>query len=118
MKLYLSHASNFDYNTELYEPLKVALGGAHELYLPHDPGNDGKNSKQAIERSDAVLAEVSYASTGQGIELGWAEAAGVPIVCFYKEGAQPSSALRHLTSTIFPYTSPEELATKITHYLS
>ncbi len=118
MKLYLSHASSFDNQTELYDLLKKALAGDHDLYLPHDLENDGKNSKQIITSSDFVLAEVSYPSTGQGIELGWAEAAGVPIVCFYKEGMHPSNALQHLTSTIFPYTTPEELITKLAQYLS
>ena len=117
MKLYLSHASNYDYQTELYAPLKTAFAEKYDIYFPHDTENDGQNSKQIIAESDIMLAEASYPSTGQGIELGWAEAAGVPIVCFYKNGAVPSGAIKHVAKIIFTYSTPDELLGEIAKQL-
>ena len=70
MKIYVSHASSYDYRGELYEPLKLALPD-HELFLPHEKSNDvSQEARDIIEACDIVLAEVSYPSTGQGVELG------------------------------------------------
>ncbi|HRF28084.1 MAG TPA: hypothetical protein PL051_00365 [Candidatus Saccharibacteria bacterium] len=117
MKLYLSHASNYDYQTELYQPLKTALPTDFDVFYPHDPENNGKYSKDILENCDVVLAEVSSASTGQGIELGWANAAGVKIVCFYKIGTQPSGAITHIAETIFEYSSTDDLSEKLVKLL-
>lgn len=111
MKLYLSHASNFDYQTELYEPLKASLPAEFEVFYPHDPENDGKYSKDILESSDVVIAEVSRPSTGQGIELGWASAANVKVLCFYKAGSRPSSAVKYIAAEIVEYARPEDIAT-------
>ena len=69
MKIYVCHSTSFDYNNHLYEPLKSVLSD-HDLIFTHDADSDF-HSKDAIDSSDLVLAEVSYPSTGQGIELDW-----------------------------------------------
>jgi nucleoside 2-deoxyribosyltransferase len=117
MKLYLSHASSYDYRAELYAPLRRTLAKQHDIFFPHEAENEGVQTKGIIPICDAVLAEVSYPSTGQGIELGWASAAGVPIICFYKTGSQPSSALRFISDEIFEYESTEDLADALPAYL-
>ncbi len=116
MKIYVCHSSNLDYKTELYEPLKREFGLRHQLILPHDFETDF-NSRVAIESADMVLAEVSYASTGQGIELGWADAAGVPIVCIYKIGSAPSAALRHIAKDMLAYADDLEMVEKLARQL-
>jgi nucleoside 2-deoxyribosyltransferase len=93
MKVYVCHSTAFDFRAEFYEPLKREFTTAHEIIFPHDSDTDF-NSSEAIRTSDIVLAEVSFPSTGQGIELGWANAAGVPIVCVHKTDAKPSGALQ------------------------
>lgn len=113
MNIYVSHSSNFDYVGELYEPLGRGLTG-HSLYLPHDTKNNGKNSKDIIANSDLVLAEVSLASTGQGVELGWASAAGVPIICFYKSSYEPSGAISHIAHEIISYDNENDMVDKLT----
>lgn len=113
MKLYISHASNFDYINELYNPLKAVFNGEHELVLPHETNAAGINTKDSIPECDIVVAEVSYPSTGQGIELGWASAANVRIVAVYKKGTRPSSAINFLTTDIVEYDSRHELVSKI-----
>ncbi|AHB42196.1 hypothetical protein RAAC3_TM7C00001G0338 [Candidatus Saccharibacteria bacterium RAAC3_TM7_1] len=117
MKLYLSHASNFDYQTELYKPLKAAFMGKYEIYFPHDVENNGQNSKDIIATCDLVIAEVSRPSTGQGIELGWANAAGVPIICFHQENMKPSGAVKYVAKAMFSYTTTDSLVNELPKYL-
>ncbi len=113
MKIYLAHSSRYDYQHKLYEPLKQTIGRQHEVFYPHDEHEEGARSKGMIASSDVVLAEVSYPSTGQGIELGWADAAGVPIVCFYRADTQPSGALKFICDTSIPYGDTDEMCREL-----
>lgn len=117
MKLYISHSSGFDFANELYAPLKNSITRDHDIFFPHD-GKDVVNSKSIIKESDLILAEVSYPSTGQGIELGWADANGIRIICFYKVGSSPSSAIKLISSSSFEYASLDEMLNKLTAELS
>lgn len=114
MKLYFTHSTSFDFRKDLYAPLKssVLLAG-HDFILPHENNNLPINSKNSIQAADLILAEVSYPSTGQGIELGWAEFLQKKIICFYQEGKQYSSSLAVITNKIFPYKDSQELIEKI-----
>jgi len=116
MKLYLSHASNYDYQKELYEPLKKSIARLHQITFPHD--DFIVNTHEAIKASNVVIAEVSHASTGEGIELGWANAAGVPIVCLFKIGHEYSSSLSFVSDTFIGYSSPEDMVAKLQSWLA
>lgn len=120
MNIYVSHAGSYDYKSELYEPIKKSeLYGAHHFFLPHESQNaDATSAKDALKRTDLLVAEVSLPSTGQGIELGLAHAAAVPIVCFYKAGAQPSNSLRFITDEIIEYSDMADLLLKLKQRLS
>ena len=108
MKIYITHSSSFDYQNELYNVLKNSeLYSTHEFYFPHD--GEVKNTKEEIKNSDVILAHVSDPSTGQGIELGWAESFGKRIIVVSKEGTQISSSVRFLTKEIFSYDNPDEM---------
>lgn len=113
MKLYLSHASGYDYKSELYEPLKRSVATEHEILFPHDEHENGVISREVIPTCDAVLAEVSYASTGQGIELGWADASEVPIICFFRAGSKVSSALTFVSNRLIEYEAKEDMIEKL-----
>ena len=113
MKIYLSHASGYDYENKLYKPLKGTFAGEHEFFFPHDERPEGVNAREALPSYDVMLAEVSYPSTGQGIELGRAESAGVPIVCFYRAGSRISSSLRFVSDTIVEYVDNDDMISKI-----
>lgn len=114
MNIYVSHAGSYDYTNELYEPIKESgLANLHHFFLPHEPENSNVAAKEELKRTDVLVAEVSYASTGQGIELGLAHAADVRIVCFYKSGTVPSGALRFVTSEIIEYRDAPDLLAKI-----
>ena len=116
MKIYVSHASSFDYRAELYAPLQAHLT-EHELFLPHEKTNDAIDTKEALKNSDLIVAEVSYTSTGQGIELGWANDADVPIVCIHRHNTKPSSALKIVSNKFISYSSDNDLIEKLQEIL-
>ncbi len=118
MKLYLTHATSFDFETELYKPIKHKIAIEHEVIFPHDTMNDGKDSKEIIRNCDVVIAEVSFPSTGQGIELGWANDLNKPIVCLYKKDSKPSGALRIISNIFVEYDNSEDITQKLDDYLS
>lgn len=114
MLIYLTHSTAFDFINDLYQPLKSSAAIAnHDLILPHEKNIAPINSKEVIQQADLVLAEVSYPSTGQGIELGWAEMLEKPIICFHQEEKHPSKSLAIITATIFFYKDTADLVKKI-----
>ncbi len=117
MKLYLAHSGYFDYQTELYTPLKRSIAKDHDIFFPHDEEHMGTKSKDIIAASDLVLAEVSFPSTGQGIELGWADASGVMILCFYRSGVKPSRSLKFVADDFLEYSSTEDMQGKLKAWL-
>ena len=119
MKIYVTHSSGFDYQNELYQPLrKSELNNLHEITLPHEHTTEQFNSKEYMKDCNLILAEVSYPSTGQGIELGWANLYDVPVVCFYKKGVKPSGSLKVISNTFIEYENSEDMIQKLTDYLS
>lgn len=113
MKIYCTHATTFDYKNEFYEPLKKSeLNQSHELFFPHET-DLFINSKEIIKSCNLVLAEVSYPSTGMGIELGWADAFNIPIIAAHKNDSDPSKSLGVLTKHILPYDSMSDLTGRL-----
>lgn len=109
VQIYLSHASASNYETELYEPLTVGLP-KHQLILPHSPGLIDTKTFELLRGADLVIAEVSQPSTGQGIELGWADGMGIPIVALHRAGATPSSAISLVAKKVASYKDVRDLA--------
>lgn len=103
MKIFVSHSREIDFINDLYNPITNSdLAKEHQFYFPHD-NNKSVNTKDIIRNSDLVLAEVSKPATGQGIELGWAESFGVPIICISREGEKTSGSLKYLTDKFGTY---------------
>jgi nucleoside 2-deoxyribosyltransferase len=115
MKIYIAHSRGFDYKKDLYEPIKQsALNKEHTFILPHEKSDELFDSKELLRNDcDLVIAEVSYPSTGVGIELGWANAFGVPIVCFYRKDFKPSESLRSVSKEFVEYNDVKELISEI-----
>lgn len=114
MNIYISHSGAYDYENELYKPIKESeLVKIHHFFLPHEPANIDTDAKTELKQTDILVAESSLPSTGQGIELAQAEAAGVPIICFYKTGSKPSSSLRFVTTEIIEYNDIEDFLSKL-----
>ncbi len=117
MKIFVSHTKKSDYEDELYEPLRKShLNNEHDIFLPHE-GDRNVNTKSEIQASDLMLAEVSFPATGSGIEIGWADAADVPLLCVHKAGMKISGSLKFLTEDFIEYNSPEDLISKLSDYL-
>ncbi|MCB9989054.1 MAG: hypothetical protein H6868_06950 [Rhodospirillales bacterium] len=105
MKIHVGHSTVFDFEKELYEPLKrSALSQAHDFHFPHDGNRAPENTKEIIKNSDLLLAEVSYPSTGLGIELGWADVFAVPVIAFYRFDKTPSQAIHIITNKVYRYS--------------
>jgi hypothetical protein len=119
MNIYISHSGAYDYEKELYTPVKQSeLAEIHQFFLPHEPENLDTDAKIELKKTDVLVAEASLPSTGQGIELAQAEAADVPIVCFFKTGSRPSSSLRFVTSKIIEYSDMNDFFVKLQAELS
>lgn len=118
MNIYISHSSKYDYITKIYEPIKKSdLSKTNKIFLPHENKNKIVNTKVIISNYDLVIAEVSLPTTGQGIELGWADYAKVPILCIYEKGANISSALKFITNKFIEYENIEDMIIKISSYI-
>jgi hypothetical protein len=119
MKIYVAHSSGFDYQNQLYQPLRQSeLNNEHELTLPHETSGVPSCSREFIATQDLVVAEVSYPSTGLGIELGWADSTKVPIVCFYQHGHTFSDSIRTVANDFIEYEDAPDLAAKLGAYIA
>ncbi len=107
MIIYAAHASSYNYKDLLYTPLRSTQEPDVTFILPHE--GIVSNSKDALATCDFVLAEVSYPSTGMGIELGWANNFKKKIICVYRAGTEPSKSLRFISDTFFEYSSEDDL---------
>lgn len=118
MKIYVAHAKDFPYEEKLYVPLRgSALSGQHEFILPLEHELE-KLSKETIRSCNLLLVEVSRPSLGAGIEMGWADALGVPIVYVYEKDARISSSLSLIDARHFEYEDSQALIEKLTTILS
>jgi len=110
MMIYISNSNSYDYESELYEPIRQSdLYKNHQIFLSSESQNSDVNLKDILDKVDLMIAEVSYPSTGQGIELGRADAAGIPVLCFHKSDCKPSSSVRYITDKLYSYKTTPEL---------
>jgi len=117
MKIFVPHSSNFDFRNQLYIPLRNSvLNELHTIILPQEKGKE-QITKDVIKDCNLIIAEVSYPSTGQGIELGWATMFNIPIICVYKMGCKYSSSLTFITNRFIPYKDSKDLVSKLTNEL-
>lgn len=118
MKIYISHSTQFDYINKIYNPIKNSdLTQSNTFFLPHEEKNNIVNTKDIISNFDLVIAEVSLSSTGQGIELGWADYAKIPILCIYERKAKISSSLKFITKQFIEYEGVEDMIRKIRNFI-
>ncbi len=120
MKIFVAHASAFDYQGKIYSPIRdSALSVTHEFILPEEEKYNGTwNTKEAIESCTLLIADASVASTGAGIEMGWANASGTPIIVIHEKGSTPSTVVKYLTDTVIEYENGEDLIAKLSEAIS
>lgn len=83
--------------------------GGIEIIFPHEDESGVTMTREAIESAELVLVEVSIPSTGSGIELGWANAIGKPIIAFHQGGTKPSPSIRFVAKEIHVYVTEEDI---------
>jgi len=106
MTIYVTHSRAFDFQKELYLPIRESdLNTEHTIILPHELSQHSYSSLEMFKtrKFDLILAEVSYPSTGQGIELGWANAFDIPIVAVYQENQAYSASIKTVTEHFLSY---------------
>lgn len=122
MKIYVSHSSKLNYQALLYDPLEhLQRFNNYEFILPHKNNpNELFNTKEFFNSGtcDLVLAEVSLPSTGQGLELGWADNAKIPIVYIYKQGNRVADCLKLLSDIFIEYEDANDMISKVTKHLT
>ena len=113
MKIFVAHSSNFDFRNKLYAPLRSStLNTEHEILLPQEDAIE-EITRDMISTYDALIAEVSAPSLGVGIEIGWADAAHVPVIAMYEKDSHPSFSIDNAVSDRFEYTSATDMLDKL-----
>ena len=109
------HSSWYDYEKDLYNPIKQSiLSKENQIILPHDEiQKELINSKDSLKNTDIFFAEVSYPSTWLWIELGFANLYWVKIICFYKKWLKISSSISNVCKDFFEYKNKEEMLENI-----
>ena len=106
MKIYIAHSSGFDFKNEIYKPIRESkLNTEHEFILPHEKNDKQYSSKELFQSKsvDIIIAEVSFPSTGLGIELGLADMSGIKSVGIYKSGSNLSGSVRSFFKELLEY---------------
>lgn len=117
MKIFLAHSSDFDFRKKLYEPLRgSSLNDEHDIHLPQEGGKE-EITKEMIKNTDVFIVDVSMPSTGAGIETGWADVFGVPIIAMHEAGSRSSSSINKLTNHHIEYTNPQDMIQKLSSAL-
>ena len=118
MKVFVAHASNFAFKEKLYAPIRASeLNTKHEFWLPQETDEDWV-TLDFMRSCDALVVDVSIPSTGAGIEMGWANALGIPILGIYEKGSKPSASAEYTTKMYREYTNPQEMLSVVTAFLS
>ncbi len=109
MKIYIAHSREYDYERELYAPIRSSNNlNQSEIILPHETPSSN-HTREFYAELDLIIAEVSYPATGLGIELGWAFDSKVPIVCIYQKDKHYSGSLHAITEHFYEYSNSAEL---------
>lgn len=114
--IYVGHSRSIDYKNEFYPAIKNTLFYQnYNVILPHDKSEEPFPSKTTLPKCRLMLAEVSQASAGLGIELGWADMLGVEIICLYKKGSKRSASLDVICTRFIEYSDYTELVKKLNY---
>jgi hypothetical protein len=112
MNIYISHSTHYDFKRKLYKPIKESgITQEFDVIFPHEDSEEIFDIRGALERGeiDLIIADITYPSTGQGIELAWAHSYGVPIECIFLVDSYVSPTLQLLTNKQFDYETEEDM---------
>ncbi len=112
--IYVSHSRYFDFRNELYKPL-LEIFDANQIILPHQLTSNIYPIKEMLinKQIEYILAEVSYPSTGQGIEFGYADMTSTPVILLAKEDVKLSSSVEEMFTNIIRYKDTADLIDQV-----
>lgn len=118
-RIYLAHSRDkqFDFQHDYYEPIQSAFS-EHEIHVPHSPNAIYVDSETLLPQCSLMIAEVSYPSTGLGMELIWAKHANIPVLCIHKTATPPSSSVTNKFSNVASYENTENMVIKIKDWMN
>ena len=104
LKIYIGHSREFDYVNELYKPIRNDdFFLKYDVILPHEKEVPFFNRRSDYKNVDVFIADVSFPSTGLGIELGFLYDDNKKIYCIVKKGNMVSQSIRAVTDNIYEY---------------
>ena len=120
MNIYVGHSSEIDYIKDLYKPIKDSkLVADHKFVYPHESGSEQFDSLAFFKsKCNLLIAEVSNASTGLGIEIGWADAHKIPVIYLHKKDTQVSTALSKVSDSFIEYYNGKDMIGKLSFEIS
>ncbi len=87
----------------------AAVSGKVTLNWPPELAESADIRLTEMKNSDLVIAEVSIASTGTGIDLGWAHANQKPIIAFHQGTSPISPSVPPIASAIHIYITENDI---------
>lgn len=110
MNIYVGHSTKYPFKELLYQPIKeTRLYREHFMVLPHEETDELFDTRLFLEKCDLFIADVTYPSLGLGIELGWANEIGVPIIAISQAGNPLSKSVGVITKDMYQYQNEAEL---------
>ena len=110
MRIYIAHSTNYDYQNELYKPIREDSNmNQYNIIFPHEYEDSSNNTRDFYNTIDLVIAECSYPATGVGIELGWLYDDKKPIHCIYKKNSNVSGSLKFITNNFYEYEDTDDM---------
>lgn len=117
MKIIFTHSSSLSWKEDIYKVLNnISTDFGYDIFLPQD-NKEEIITKDLIKSCDLVIAEVSFPSTGQGIELGWADCFGTPVVYFCKKDYKYSNSIKNITNKVLEYENVKDLKEQLLNIL-
>ena len=112
MKIYVAHAFDYpDFRNELYKPLRKIK--EVDFIFPYENNDVPSSTKNIIKGVNMMICDVSSQKLGTGIEIGWADAFGVPIIFIYKTGSKLSRSLDIVSNKFIEYNRVENILDEI-----
>ncbi len=114
MKIYVAHSKEFDFEKELYKPLRQSrLNSEHTFVLPYENDNN-LNPKDFLKNEcELVIAEVSYTSARVSFDLSWAYIFKLPVRSIHRKGIIIPVEFRYVSPTHTEYSNSKDAISKI-----
>lgn len=109
-KIYVAHSKKMNYKEELYKVIRDSKElEKYIILLPHEFDDKSSNTRDFYKTLDLFIADVTFAGTGLGIELGWVYDDNIPIYYIYKEGSKLSGSIRCVSDKFYAYNDSDSL---------